>query len=187
MSDLISGFKNGEAHMAEVGQDGLNVLSKSIPIATQIGLKYGQYYIVSESQSVTTGGTKFFYLKNNSSDKLLVVDKILIWETNSLPAEVSVDTNVTGTPGNTSSATIINKNQASSNVAEATAYIGDGITGLSDAGSWFTAYVDDTRQDLLGGSPVILATDDQLALTGGQNSSDFDFMVTFYFIDTSEL
>lgn len=115
-----------------VQSDGhMQVDSVSAPRNFEISLKDGQVYTVMSEDAATAANEETIYLKNNSTDKNLFVDAIIIAADATSRWRLKF---VTGTAGGAGAITPVNLNKTSSNAADVSANGDASVTGLTDDG-----------------------------------------------------
>ena len=119
----------GTGDKAHVNANGcVCVRATTIHFLQRVNELHQEAYTATIEKTPTAAGDCFFYLKNNSADNMYI---------SSMTAAVATDETIqlyindVGTPAGTTANTLVNRHAGSGRTADATAYDGVDITGLS--------------------------------------------------------
>lgn len=155
----------------------LDVSAANVSESAYIAAAEAETYIWTGSYSTNTGD-EIMYIKNNSSSKLLVIDKVTV---NSVNAGFFELFDVSGTAAGTI-VTGKNTNLTSGNVADATSYGDASVTGLTIGDRIDLARTAaNGRTDMKLNDVLILGQNNAIAVTYTGSTGLTDIIITGYF------
>ena len=188
MSFKIEGITGGVMDVDEEAR--ALVLATTITEEHHVSDSVGQAYMMNSADTdnaltLTTTEGPLMFLRNNSSTKKLIIQKIFV---SAVAAGVIVilRKNMTlGTIGNENTHAPINLNFESGKAADALAYnwdeVGDGMTGLTAGTIISSDYIVAGLTALPFDGVMILAKDDNIVLSTELTTTEFTARFRFYF------
>ena len=126
-------IESGTGNAFTAGVDSTNrILTRSVtnPQTNFVNRTYSQTYSWVIEATPTTGAPRCFaYLKNNSSDQYLVINSLKMSAAGAETVQLKLRDVLVGSLAGGAAGTAINRNTDSANVANATIYSGNAVTG----------------------------------------------------------
>ena len=136
---MIINDGTGGRYAAEVDSDNhLHTLATTQTLEHWLAHNFGEVYNIGFTVTPTGAGDCFFYIKNNDSRDMNIYTVVLAAASDEYLYSY---VNQEGTPSGTTVVTPANVNAGSTNVADATAYYGVDITGMSGGTTVYSAFI----------------------------------------------
>lgn len=159
-------------------------LATSQTIEHHTNMSHSDSYTVLFSQTAVGAGDYIFYMKNNSSNPVVVEG---LWLRAASSEGINIHIRVGGTPSNGSDITPVNLNASAANTAEIDAQAGNNITGLTSGDICLRYYLDNsTKSNWFNfNQDIILTQTDIMTISCITGGIQIDGTIEFFFDHTN--